>query len=64
MLARIGDDLWYDELLPSSDELNIGEGVIVSVLRLEKVIEIKEHLGGEKDLAVLGILRETLRQKG
>ena len=33
------------------------------VLKLEKLIELKEQLGGEKDKAVLPLLRATLRER-
>jgi hypothetical protein len=40
----------------------IGEGISVWVLNLETLISLKEQLGSEKDLAVLPILRQTLRE--
>jgi hypothetical protein len=43
--------------------MDIGEGLRVRVLNLEKIIALKEELAGEKDLAVLPILRRTLEQK-
>ena len=62
-LGTIGKNLGYQELLPHSEEIDIGEGVRVRVLRLETLIAIKEELGGEKDRAVLPILRRTLEEK-
>lgn len=38
----------------------IGEGFRIPVLNLETLIRLKEELGGEKDKAVLPILRTTL----
>lgn len=68
MLGTIGRNLGYEELLPHSAELDIGAGVRVRVLNLETLISIKEELGGDKDLAVLPVLRQALkeirRQKG
>jgi hypothetical protein len=63
LLGTIGRDLGYQELLPHSAEMDIGDGVRIRVLNLEKLIEIKEDLAGEKDLAMLPILRRTLQEK-
>jgi len=61
LLATIGDNLSYADLLPLSDDMEIGEGIRVRVLNLETLISIKERLASDKDLAVLPILRQTLR---
>jgi predicted nucleotidyltransferase len=63
LLGSIGRDLGYRELLPHSIELAIVEGLRIRVLDLETLIAIKEELGGEKDRAVLPILRRTLEEK-
>ena len=63
LLGAIGHDLTYQDLLPDSSEMDIGEGVRIRVLNLEKLIAIKEELGGEKDRAMLPILRRTLEEK-
>jgi hypothetical protein len=59
-IGAIGPDLGYPDLLPHSTEMTVAEGVSVRVLNLAKLIEIKEYVGGEKDLAVLPVLRRTL----
>jgi hypothetical protein len=64
LLGTIGRDLGYQELLPHSAELDISDGLRIRVLDLETLIAIKEELGGEKDRAVLPILRRTLEEKG
>jgi len=67
LLATIGENFSFSDLLPHSDEMDIGEGIRVRVLNLETLISIKEHLASEKDLAMLPILRQTLlemRKKG
>jgi predicted nucleotidyltransferase len=61
-LGTIGRDLGYEDLLPYSVEMDVGEGVRVRVLTLEKLIALKEELAGEKDRAVLPILRRTLEE--
>jgi len=53
----------YEELLPHSTAMPVGGNVRVRVLNLETLIEIKEATGGEKDVAVLPLLRRTLREK-
>jgi hypothetical protein len=62
LLATIGQNLGYSDLLPHSTEMVIGEGRYVRVLDLETLISIKEQLATEKDVAVLPILRQTLRE--
>jgi predicted nucleotidyltransferase len=62
LLRTIGKGLTFSDLLPLSDEMAIGDGVRVRVLNLEALISIKEHLASGKDLAVLPILRQTLRE--
>jgi hypothetical protein len=63
LLGTIGRDLGYQDLAPHSVELDISEGLRIRVLDLETLIAIKEELGGEKDRAVLPILRRTLEEK-
>jgi len=62
MLGSIGKQLTYDDLIDQTDEMKLGE-FRVRVLQLEKLIELKEELGREKDLAVLPTLRATLAEK-
>lgn len=57
-----GDKLGYHELLPSSREMEIGNGIRVRVLNLETIVSVKEYLSSEKDLAVLPLLRRTLKE--
>jgi len=62
LLATVGANLSFSDLLPLSDKMDIGEGLRIQVLNLETVISIKEQLASDKDLAVLPILRQTLRE--
>ncbi|HEY6987022.1 MAG TPA: hypothetical protein VH369_01485 [Bryobacteraceae bacterium] len=62
LLAAIGRGLAYADLLPCSSVLDIADGVRIPVLNLETLIAVKEQTGGEKDLAVLPILRRTLAE--
>lgn len=63
LLGTIGRGLCYQDLLPHSAGMEIGGGTGVRVLDLETLIAIKEELGGEKDRAVLPVLRRTLAEK-
>ncbi|HTT61215.1 MAG TPA: hypothetical protein VMG35_05220 [Bryobacteraceae bacterium] len=63
MLGAIGRSRGYDDLLPHAHEVAVGEGLRVHVLDLETLIAVKEEVGGEKDLAVLPIMRRTLEEK-
>lgn len=62
LLATIGENLAFDDLLPHTTEMQIAEGVRISVLDLETIIAVKEQLAGTKDIAVLPILRQTLSE--
>jgi hypothetical protein len=63
VLGTIGRGLGYEDLLPHTIEMETGGGVRVRVLDLPTIVALKEELAGEKDLAVLPILRRTLEQK-
>jgi predicted nucleotidyltransferase len=63
LLGTIGNNLSYEDLVPRSVELDVAEGLRIRVLDLETLIAVKEELRGEKDLAVLPILRRTLEEK-
>jgi len=59
LLGTIGRNLGYEALLSHSAEMDVGGGILVRVLDLETLIPIKEELSGEKDRAVLPVLRRT-----
>ncbi len=63
LLGTIGRDFGYPELLPRSIKLDVADGLRIRVLDLETLIAIKEELSGDKDRAVLPILRRTLEEK-
>jgi len=63
VLGTIGRGLGYEDLLPHTIEMETGGGVRVRVLDLATIIVLKEELAGEKDRAVLPVLRRTLEQK-
>ncbi len=62
LLARIGRNFEFPDLVPRSNEMEIGDGNRVRVLNLETIISIKEELASEKDIAVLPVLRQTLKE--
>ena len=63
---KISEVLGYEELLEHSHRVELGDGLNIAVLDLNQYILFKEELGGEKDRAVLPVLRRTLmeRQRG
>jgi len=63
VLGTIGHGLGYEDLLPHTIEMETGGGVRVRVLNLATIVRLKEELAGEKDLAVLPVLRRTLKEK-
>jgi hypothetical protein len=63
VLGVIGRSRGYDDLLPHTNELEVGDGLRVRVLNLETLIAVKEEVAGEKDLAVLPMMRRTLEEK-
>jgi len=63
VLGSIGRSRSYNDLLPHVKEVELGQGLHVQVLNLETLIAIKEEIAGEKDLAVLPVMRRTLEEK-
>ena len=63
LLGKIGKGHGYDELLPETVELDVGEGVTVRVLDLPALIRIKAETAQEKDKIQLAILRRALEEK-
>jgi hypothetical protein len=63
VLGAIGHSHGYEELLEHVNEMKVGPGLSIKVLKLAKLIEVKSETAGEKDLATLPILRKTLEEK-
>jgi hypothetical protein len=63
LLGMIGKDRAYADLFPHSVEMQMQPGFHVRVLDLATLIETKQETAGEKDHAVLPILRRTLGEK-
>lgn len=61
VLGSLGD-LEYQDLVADTVELSIGDSM-VSVLSLERLIEVKAAAGRDKDLAMLPLLRATLARR-
>ena len=64
VLGAIGRSHGYDELFEHVKDIRVGPGHPIRVLKLAKLIEVKSETAGEKDLAILPILRRTLKEKG
>jgi hypothetical protein len=58
--GAIGQSRGYQDLLASTEEIQLGGGLAERVLNLETLIAVKEEAGDEKDLAILPVLRRTL----
>ncbi len=62
ILGSINDGLIFEDILPHTERMEF-EGLVVSVLRLDKLVELKRALGRPKDLAILPVLEATLRER-
>jgi len=63
LLGAIGHRHDYQDLLPHSMVFQLGKRLAIRVLDLPTLIEVKEETAGEKDRAVLAVLRHTLAEK-
>ena len=63
VLGLIGTSREYPDLIPHTVEMRIDESLSIRALDLETLIETKQETAGEKDLAVLSILRRVLEEK-
>lgn len=63
VLGSVGARRSYEDLSPYADAMALAPTLTVRVLRLDWLIRLKEETGGEKDRAVLPILRRTLEEK-
>lgn len=63
LLGVIGRGRTYEELVEHTTTMNVGSGLKVRVLNLRNLIQVKEETAGEKDKAVLPLLRRTLEEK-
>jgi hypothetical protein len=63
LLGMIGAGHGYEELLGRTVEMKVDDELRIRVLDLKTLIQTKEEVAGEKDAAVLPILRQTLIEK-
>lgn len=63
LLGVIIGDRGYEELMPHTLAMNLGDDIQVRLLDLPTLIAIKEETGRDKDQATLAILRRTLEEK-
>ena len=63
VLGAVTGGRGYPELVTATIDLEVSPGLTVKVLDLATVIALKEELGGEKDRAVLPVLRRTLEER-
>jgi hypothetical protein len=62
LLGAIGNQRTYEDLLPLTDEMEIGS-TRIRVLRLDTLIDVKSETSGDKDRAVLPLLRRVLEER-
>lgn len=62
VLGMIGKHRRYADLVPLSEPMELRPGLCPRVLTLDAQIAIKEEVGGEKDQAVLPLLRRVLEE--
>ena len=63
LLGSMLEGKCYEDLAGRTARLELGPGLAVLALDLETLIEAKERLGRDRDLALLPILRRVLREK-
>jgi predicted nucleotidyltransferase len=62
ILGSVNDGVSYDDLIDTSDELEVA-GCLVRVISLEDLVRLKRELARPKDVAMLPVLEATLREK-
>ena len=62
LLGSTVGDHGYEELLEQTQEVDLGEGMLVYILNLSALINMKKELGRDRDRAVLPILLKTLEE--
>jgi hypothetical protein len=63
VLGMIGKSRTWEDLLRHTRTLEIESGVVLRVLDLETLIAVKEELGFPKDLAMLPVLKQALKER-
>jgi hypothetical protein len=63
VLGMIGKSRTWEDLHPHTRTMEMEPGVVVRVLDLETLIGVKEELGFPKDIAILPVLRQALRER-
>jgi predicted nucleotidyltransferase len=62
VLGTVASNRDYEQLLPHTLEITLGEGVQVRILDLPTLIQTKQAAGRDKDKLVLPILRQVLEE--
>ena len=63
VLGEVAGGRVYEDLVGQTVEFEIDQGLRIRVLSLPALISLKEETGREKDLAMLPLLRNTLREQ-
>jgi len=63
VLGTVAGGRRYEDLVPHSTAMDLGQGLRVRVLDLEQLLELKQATGRPKDLAQRPLLRQTLAER-
>ena len=63
VLGMIGKSRTWEDLRAYTQTMEIEPDMVVRVLNLEMLIAVKEELGFPKDIAVLPVLRQALKER-
>ncbi len=63
LLGAVSGGRGYEDLLRHAVEMRVSREVCVKVLDLPMLITLKKEMGGEKDIAMLPVLRRTLEER-
>jgi len=63
VLGMIGKSRTWEDLRGHARNMEIEPGMMLRVLDLETLIAVKEELGFPKDVAVLPVLRQALKER-
>lgn len=63
ILGELATGWGYSDLMSRVESFRSAEGYEIKILKLEALIEVKELVGREKDLAALPMYRQALRKR-
>lgn len=64
LLGTVKDGREYDDLIERTEVIQLDTGEEITILDLPTLIELKTLMSGDRDRAVLPVLRRVLEEKG